>query len=204
MARMSREPVLKPTEVPRSSEVLLLVDVINPLQFPNAGSLVQEALRAASKIAKLKAKLRGRNVPAIYANDNYGTWHSEFSDILAACSALSGSRGEIARTLAPGVEDLVLLKPQHSAFHSTPLQHLLSRMEAKKLIIVGFATDMCVMVSATDARMSGYDVWVPSDCTAAENPSRKAYALQHLRQTFKCSVRASTRNYPQEPFARRE
>src|SRR2546430_11529496 len=37
---------------------------------------------------------------------------------------------------------------------STPLQHLLDRMEAEKLIIVGFATDMCVMLSATDARRS--------------------------------------------------
>ncbi|WP_354004229.1 isochorismatase family cysteine hydrolase [Delftia sp.] len=89
-------------------------------------------------------------------------------------------------------QDLVILKPQHSAFHSTPLQHLLDRMEAEKLIIVGFATDMCVMLSATDARMSGYSVWVPSDCTAAENSSRKAFALRHLRQSFKCSVRAST------------
>jgi len=199
---MSRERVLKPTKVPRSAEVLLLVDVINPLQFPNAGDLVREASRAAYKIAKLKVKLRNRGVHAIYVNDNYGTWHSEFADILAVCSGLSGSRGEIARTLAPSSEDLVLLKPQYSAFNSTPLQHLLGRMEAKKLIIVGFATDMCIMLSATDARMSGYDVWVPSDCTAAENPARKAYALQHLRQVFKCSIRASTRNSSRPLFPR--
>lgn len=189
---MPLSQVLKPTYVPRSPVVLLLVDVINPLQFPNAGGLVREAVRAASRISKLKAKLKSRNIPAIYANDNYGTWHSEFSDILVECMGLSGPRGEIARTLAPSETDLVILKPQHSAFHSTPLQHLLDRMEAEKLIIVGFATDMCVMLSATDARMSGYNVWVPSDCTAAENPSRKAFALRHLRQSFKCSVRAST------------
>ncbi|WP_211459201.1 cysteine hydrolase family protein [Comamonas sp. PE63] len=190
---MSLQRALKPTAVPRAAEVLLLVDVINPLQFPNAASLVRDASKAALTIASLKARLRARGVPAIYANDNYGTWHSEFTNILAECSGLSGRRGVIARTLAPAEGDLVILKPQHSAFHSTPLQHLLNRMDAKKLVIVGFATDMCVMLSATDARMSGYDVWVPSDCTAAESPSRKAYALQHLRRAFDCSVRASTR-----------
>ncbi len=71
---MPRSQVLQPTDVPRSPVVLLLVDVINPLKFPNAGGLVREAVRAAPRISKLKAKLKSRNIPAIYANDNYGTW----------------------------------------------------------------------------------------------------------------------------------
>ncbi|MCA1066947.1 cysteine hydrolase family protein [Delftia sp. NA_296.1] len=191
---MPRPRWLKPTQVPHSAEVLLLVDVINPLQFPNAAPLLQEAGLAARRIARLKASMRDRGVPAIYANDNYGTWHSEFSDILAACQALPAQRGEIARLLAPAADDLVILKPQHSAFHSTPLLHLLGRMEARRLTIVGFATDMCVMLTATDARMSGYEVWVPGDCTAAETPARRQNCLHQLRQAFKCSVRASQRS----------
>lgn len=188
---MPRAGWLEPTPVPVSSEVLLLVDVINPLQFPNARDLVKSAARAAPRIAALKSALRDRGIPAIYANDNYGTWHSEFSDILAACRGLAGERGEIARLLAPDAQDLVILKPQHSAFHSTPLLHLLVRMKAERLIIVGFATDMCLMLSATDARMSGYEVWTPRDCTAAESPQRKQQALRHLERAFKCSVGAA-------------
>ncbi|MET4575938.1 cysteine hydrolase family protein [Ottowia thiooxydans] len=188
---MPRPVWLKPTPVPVCSEVLLLVDVINPLQFPNARHLVKSAAKAAPRIATLKSALHARGVPAIYANDNYGTWHSEFSDILAACKGLDGNRGEIARLLAPEAEDLVILKPQHSAFHSTPLLHLLVRMKAKRIVIVGFATDMCVMLTATDARMSGYEVWTPRDCTAAESPHRKQQALRHLERAFKCSVRAA-------------
>ena len=191
---MARQGWLKPTEVPKSTEVLLLVDVINPLQFPNAASLLREALQVARRIAKLKARLRAAGVPAIYANDNYGTWHSEFSDILVACQGMPAQRGEIARLLAPDADDLVILKPQHSAFHSTPLLHLLGRMKAHRLAIVGFATDMCVMLTATDARMSGYEVWVPGDCTAAESPARRQHALRQLKQVFDCSVRASQRS----------
>ena len=191
---MPRPRWLEHTQVPHSAEVLLLVDVINPLQFPNAGPLLQEAVRAARRIVRLKARLREKGVATIYANDNYGTWHSEFSDILAACQGLAGERGEIARLLAPDAEALVILKPQHSAFHSTPLLHLLGRMHARRLIIVGFAADMCVMLTATDARMSGYEVWVPGDCTAAETPARRQQALRQLRQAFKCSVRASSRS----------
>lgn len=197
---MARQGWLKPTEVPKSTEVLLLVDVINPLQFPNAASLLREALQVARRIAKLKARLRAAGVPAIYANDNYGTWHSEFSDILVACQGMPAQRGEIARLLAPDADDLVILKPQHSAFHSTPLLHLLGRMKAHRLAIVGFATDMCVMLTATDARMSGYEVWVPGDCTAAESPARRQHALRQLRQAFDCAVRAS----PRSPWTRRD
>lgn len=189
---MLRAKWLKPAKVPRSAEVLLLVDVINPLNFPNARAMLPGALDAARRIAWLKARLAGRGTAAIYANDNYGTWHSEFSDILEACCALPQRRGEIARLLAPAPEDLVILKPQHSAFHSTPLEHLLGRMKAESLTIVGFATDMCVMLTAADARMSGYEVWVPRDCTAAESPRRKQEALRQLQQAFKCSTRRAS------------
>ncbi|QNN55629.1 cysteine hydrolase [Diaphorobacter ruginosibacter] len=188
---MLRRPGLAPAPVPESAEVLLLVDVINPFHFRNAKALLKGASTAALHIARLRSRLRRRGVPVIYANDNYGTWDSQFSDILAACCRLRGERGAIARLLAPEPGDLVILKPQHSAFHSTPLLHLLGRMQARRLVIAGFATDMCVMLTAADARMSGHEVWVPSDCTEAEAPERKHHALRQLSRDFKCSVRSS-------------
>ena len=55
---------------------------------------------------------------------------------------LPGERGEMARLLAPTPQDLVILKPQHSAFHATPLQHLLGQMKTRQLTIVGWAADI--------------------------------------------------------------
>ena len=190
---MSTLSALKRTALPRSPEVLVLVDVINPLDFPKAAALLPHAHAAAQRIARLKARLARRGMAAIYANDNYGTWHSEFRDILAACRALPGARGAIARLLAPAPGDLVVLKPRHSAFHSTPLQHLLGHMQAERLVIVGWAADMCVMLTATDARMHGYRVWVPADCTAAESAQRHDGALRQLRTAFKCATRPALR-----------
>jgi len=190
---MASSRKLKQTALPQSPEVLLLVDVINPLDFPTAQDILPSAMEAAQAIARLKARCVKRGISCIYANDNYGTWHSEFRDILAACCELEGERGEMARLLTPAPEDLVILKPQHSAFHSTPLQHLLGRMKTEKLTIVGLAADMCVMLTATDARMLGYEVWVPKDCTAAESVLRRDNALQQLEGVFKCSVRAAHR-----------
>lgn len=190
---MAQLPSLQRRPFAQSKEVLLLVDVINPLDFPRARHLLPAAWAAAQATAKLKTRLAQRGVACIYANDNYGTWHSEFSDILAACRQLPGRRGQMAQLLAPAPQDLILLKPQHSAFHSTPLQHLLTQMKAQKLIVVGLATDMCVMLTATDARMLGYPVWVPSDCTAAETVLRQQSALRQLQQVFQCSTRRALR-----------
>lgn len=186
-------PALERTPLPQNDEVLLLVDFINPLNFPGSARLLPGAWQAAQCAAKLKHRLARKGVPVIYANDNYGTWHSDFRDILTACRALRGRRGAISHLLTPAPCDLVILKPQHSAFHATPLQHLLSAMGARKLVIAGLAADMCVMLTATDARMAGYDVWVPEDCTAAESETRKARALAQLRDAFKCTVRPSAR-----------
>jgi len=184
---------LTSTPLPHSEQVLLLVDVINPMNFPAAEDLLPSAWDAAQRVARLKKRLAARGATAIYANDNYGTWHSEFRDILAACQMLPGRRGAIARLLTPTPQDLVILKPQHSAFHSTPLQHLLARMGTRKLVIVGWAADMCVMLSATDARMLGHEVWVPRDCIAAETPARYAVAVQQLQGPFDCTVRPAFR-----------
>ncbi len=182
--------------LPRSEEVLLLVDFINPLDFPGARQLLPGAWQAAQAAAKLKKRLARRQVPTLYANDNYGTWHSDFRDILSACCDLPGRRGDISRLLRPQPCDLVILKPQHSAFHATPLQHLLTAMGTRRLAIAGLAADMCVMLTATDARMAGYEVWVPEDCTAAESARRKSRALDQLREVFQCDTRRALRTRP--------
>ena len=186
------EPALRAAPLPRAERVLVLVDFINPLDFPGAERLLPGALRAARATARLKQDLAQAGVPAIYANDHYGTWHAEFRDVLRACQALPGPRGMIARLLAPAPQDLTILKPRHSAFFATPLDLLLRQMQAREIVLVGLATDMCVQLSTAEAYMHGYSVWVPSDCTAAEAPEAKRRALRHMATVMKCDVRAST------------
>lgn len=184
------------SKLPTSQKVLLLVDYINPLDFPGAEALAKRAWPAAQATARLKQRMAKRGCMCIYANDNYGIWHSEFRDLLDSCRALPGARGKIANLLAPGPGDLTVLKPRHSAFHSTPLDLLLKRMSTKELVIAGLATDICVHLTAMDAFLHGYDVWVPSDCSAAETAAWERQACEHMQRVLKCSVRASTRSAP--------
>jgi nicotinamidase-related amidase len=62
----------------RSRIVLLLVDVINDLDFPRNEKLVVESVKLGQRMAELKRRCRQAGIPAIYIHDNYGRWRSDF------------------------------------------------------------------------------------------------------------------------------
>jgi nicotinamidase-related amidase len=180
---------MKPAKVPRSPRVLILIDFINPLNFPGAEKLAGPALTAARAAARLRERLQADKTAVVYANDNYGAWQSDFQSLVAQCCAREDHSGAIARLLAPGPRDVTLLKPRHSAFYCSALELLLKEMGTRELILAGLATDMCVQMTAADAFLRGFErVWVPSDCTAAETPQAKAASLRYMRDVLKCDV----------------
>jgi nicotinamidase-related amidase len=192
MPHRIRDTDTRTKRLPKSQRVLLLVDFINALDFPGAEKLAAPALEAARATADLKRRLRADGVVAIYANDNFGAWQSDFHGLVNRCLALPGEPGEIARLLRPREDDLTVLKPRHSAFYASPLELLLAEMGTHELVLCGLATDMCVQLTAADAFLREYDVWVPSDCTAAETAKAKAAALDYMADVLKCDVHAST------------
>jgi nicotinamidase-related amidase len=183
---------MKPAKVPRAPRVLVLVDFINPLNFPGADTLAKPALAAARATVRLREELDRQEVAVVYANDNYGSWQSDFQAQVAQCCQREDISGEIARLLAPRPTDITLLKPRHSAFYCTALELLLKEMGARDLILAGLSTDMCVQMTAADAFLRGFEgVWVPADCTAAETPQAKAASIKYMKEILKCDVRTS-------------
>jgi nicotinamidase-related amidase len=174
--------------LPPSERVLLLVDFINPLAFPGAEDLAAAAVDAARATAALKERLTAEGVVTVYANDNYGVWQSDFHSLVSACLGMEGPPGEIARLLYPQAEDLTILKPRHSAFYASPLELLLTEMQARELVICGLATDMCVQLTAMDAFLREFQTWVPADCTAAESAAAKAASLEYMATVLKCDT----------------
>jgi nicotinamidase-related amidase len=139
----------------------------------------------------LKARLRRQGVPAIYANDNYGVWQSDFHSLVAGCLSMEGPPAEIARLLYPQADDITILKPRHSAFFGSPLELLLDEMQARELVICGLATDICVQLTAMDAFLREYAVWVPADCTAAESTKAWKASIDYMAQILRCDVKAA-------------
>jgi nicotinamidase-related amidase len=177
----------------KKNDALVLIDVINDFDFPRANALLRSALPAAKRIAALKERARRAQVPAIYANDNFGRWRSDFRQQIAHC--LRGDRPgrNIVELLKPAEDDYFVLKPMHSGFFSTTLEVLLERLEICRLILVGFAADICVLYTANDAYMRDFKVAVPSDCVAAETKRHYRFALEHVAQRLKADTRPSAK-----------
>jgi nicotinamidase-related amidase len=192
--RNAPEPVAVGGDKPdlgESRTVLLMVDFINPLEFPAAPRIAPAALAAARATAALKSRLRDAGVQAVYANDNYGVWQSNFQSVFERCEAAGGVPAEMARLLTPLPDDITVLKPRHSAFFATPLQLLLEQLKAERLILAGLATDLCVLFSALDAHVRGYELWVPRDCVASETPRRQRGALHYMETVLGVHTRAA-------------
>lgn len=171
---------------------LLLVDFINALDFEHGEALRPHAEAAARRTAELKRAVKAGNIPAIYANDNFGRWQSNFKDLVQACSAPQCRGHELARLLKPEDDDWSVLKPRHSAFYGTPLEFLLDELEIQRLVIVGLVTEMCVLFTAHDAYVRKFDLWVPQDCVASVDPAVHARTIAHLRDVLGADTRAST------------
>jgi nicotinamidase-related amidase len=179
------------TESEQSAVALILVDVINAFDFDGCEPLVKAAEDCCELIVAVRARCRKLDIPVIYVNDNFGQWRSDFRAIVETCSRPDKPGHRVSRALAPGEQDYFVLKPRHSAFYSTALEVLLERLGSKRLIILGFATNICVLYTANDAHMRGYEVIVPSDCTASNSPDLTRQALEQMRLVSGASIEAS-------------
>ena len=176
----------------KSNVALLLIDVINDLEFENGGELLRHALPMAERLAALKRRAKEAGVPVIYVNDNFGKWQSDFKRILEHCLK-DGVRGRpLAEMLRPEDEDdYFVLKPKHSGFFSTTLDILLDYLQARTLILTGLTGDICVLFTAHDAYMRDFNLIIPSDCIASTDPSENDYTLRKMADLMDADIRPS-------------
>jgi nicotinamidase-related amidase len=189
----ARNPDLHGSAPDKSEVALLLIDVINDLDFPEANQLLRYARPMAKKLSRLKQRAKKAGVPVIYVNDNFGRWRSDFRRQVQHCLR-DGSRGhEIVSLLQPDEDDYFVLKPKHSGFFSTTLETLLHYLGSRKLILTGIAGNFCVLFTANDAYMRDYDLIIPSDCTVSNTAEENREALALMRKFLKADTRPSTK-----------
>jgi nicotinamidase-related amidase len=169
--------------------VLLLIDVINNLEFPEGETLLKYALPMAEQIVTLKQRAQRAGIPAIYVNDNFGKWRSDFKGVIQYCLTKRGR--PLVERLCPQEEDYFVLKPKHSGFFSTTLDLLLEYLQAKTIILTGLTTNACVLFTAHDAYMRDFHLIVPADCVAAADENDHTTALQHMAKMLKADIQPS-------------
>jgi nicotinamidase-related amidase len=187
-----KNPDLHGNAPDKSDVALLLIDVINALDFAEGDMLLRHALPMARRLQALKRRAKDAGIPVIYVNDNFGRWQSNFNTYVEHCLQ-DGVRGRpIVELLRPESDDYFVLKPKHSGFFSTTLDILLDYLEVKRIILTGIATNICVLFTANDAYMRDFELLIPSDCVASNTEEENRNALEQMQKVLKADVRAST------------
>ncbi|HEX6641424.1 MAG TPA: isochorismatase family cysteine hydrolase [Thermoanaerobaculia bacterium] len=189
----AKNPDLHGNAPDQCSVALLLVDVINDLEFPGSDALVEPAVAMAHRIAKLKRRAKEAGIPVVYVNDNFGRWKSDFRRVVEHVLHDGVKGEELARLLAPDDDDYFVLKPKHSAFYETTLDVLLTYLGARTLIFAGIAGNICILFSANDAYMRDFELIVPADCTVSNTAEENEHALEQMRVVLKADITESTK-----------
>ena len=170
----------------KSGAALLLIDVINDFEFAEGEQLLHLALPVGQNIARLKQRAKEAGIPAIYVNDNFGRWQSDFKKIVDHC--LEGRGKQFVEMLLPDDDDYFVLKPKHSGFYSTTLALLLTHLTTRNLILTGIAGNNCVLFTANDAYMRDFKIFVPADCIVSNTEDENEHALKQMENVLKADT----------------
>jgi nicotinamidase-related amidase len=175
----------------KSDTALLMIDVINDFDFPEADQLLSHAEPMAARLAALKARAKEQRIPVVYVNDNFGRWRSDFRHIVEHCLRPDARGREFVEQLRPDEDDYFILKPKHSGFFATALDTLLGYLGTRRVILTGVAGNICVLFTANDVYMRDLALAVPNDCIASNSRDENDFALRQLERILKADTRSS-------------
>jgi len=173
--------------------VLLLLDVLNDVDFPGNSQLLKSIDSLGKNICALKKRCKESGIPVIYVNDNRDRWRSDFSVVLSHCLRPDSPGCPMVRQVIPEASDYIILKPKHSAFYATPLDTLFSYLKVKTVILAGLITNACILSTASELYVRDLDVYVPADCPAAPEKRAHRYALELMKKSFHVDTTSSTK-----------
>ncbi len=144
-------------------------------------ALRRQTLPIVRPIERLAARAREAGAHVVYANDNFGHWSGGIDAVIEHARLAHRDNARILRALSPQPSDYVVLKPAHSAFYQSPLEHLLQQLGVRRLVLTGVAGDQCVLATASDALLRGFEVVIPSNTLACPTASRTQAIRRHFR-----------------------
>jgi nicotinamidase-related amidase len=175
----------------KSDVALLIIDCINDLDFPGNEGLLTHVMAMGNQIATLKQRAKLAGIPVIYVNDNFGRWQSNFNTQVEHCLKDDVPGKPLVQLLQPEDDDYFVLKPKHSGFFCTSLEILLNHLEAKTLVLTGIAGSICVLFTANDAYLRGFQLCIPRDCVASNTEDENLSALEQMEKVLKADIRPS-------------
>lgn len=162
-------------------DVLLVVDVINTFDHEDGERLLASFREHLGQMCAVIAAARRNGTPVVYVNDEPGRWASDFPGLIREVRE-TGHAADVVDALAPERGDHVLLKHRYSAFDHTPLELLLEELQAERLVVIGAATEGCIVQTAIDAREFGLKTSILVEACATTDQELEALALDYAER----------------------
>jgi nicotinamidase-related amidase len=175
----------------KSPIALLLIDVVNDLEFPEGEQIFSNALSMARQIRNLKERARKAEIPTIYVNDNFGRWRSDFTAQVEHCLNDKVRGQPVVELLRPAEDDYFVLKPKHSGFYCTVLDILLDHLGVETTILTGIAGNNCVLFTAHDGFLRDFRLFVPWECVVSNTEEENRAALEQMQRVLKADISSS-------------
>lgn len=172
-----------------TTTALVIIDMLNTYEHEDADRLIPSVARALPAVVDLLEQARGRELPVIYANDNFGKWRSHHGEILEA--ALAGPHADLVEPVRPDGSAYFVVKARHSIFYETPLAYLLGTLDVSHLVLCGQVTEQCVLYSALDAHIRHLSVTVARDAVAHIHPDLADAALRMMETNMSARITAA-------------
>jgi nicotinamidase-related amidase len=176
--------------VSQPKSALLVVDMLNTYDHPDADQLTKSVEGTIEPIAGLIERAGSEGVEVIYVNDNYSDWNSSSKEL--AKNALEGKRPDLVEPILPPDGADFVIKARHTIFYGTPLEYLLGDREVGHLVLAGQVTEQCILYSALDAYVRGLEVSIPSDAVAHIHENLARAALEMMEVNMDAEICASS------------
>jgi nicotinamidase-related amidase len=177
-----REPRRRRHEGEEGATALLVVDMLNNYEHPEADRLAERVEDALPGVRTLLRRAEETETQIVYVNDNYGDWNSSSEEL--AKQAMDGARPDLVEPVLPIEGQSFVIKARHSTFYQTPLEYLLDQQGVGRIIFTGQVTEQCILYSALDAYVRHFDVVIPTDAVAGIYDDLGEAALQMMERNM--------------------
>jgi nicotinamidase-related amidase len=183
-----------------TGDALLVVDVFADFDHDDGERLLASFRERGATMAAVIADAREAGIPVIYVNDDRDRWDGDAPALVR--EAARGPGADVVGPLLPQPGDRVLLKHRYSAFDHTALDLLLGSLHVDRVLLVGAATEGCVVQTALDAREHGLKATIVADACATTDAEIEETALRYaedvggirIRRLSSCSAPATRRS----------
>jgi nicotinamidase-related amidase len=174
---------------------LIITDMLNAYDHEDAEPLAESVEQVLPAIVRLRDEAeRDDDTLLVYVNDNYDQWEAGRQELTAR--ALEGKRPDLVKPIAPEEPVPFLAKGRHSIFYETALDHLLGVNDVKCIVLAGQVTEQCILYSALDGYIRGYEVKIPRDAVAHIDEELASAALKMMERNLHADVTASDESPP--------